>query len=301
MRDTGWTSAGWRAEAVAWLDDALARRGVVRCGEVEQPRVRPWATVLCAETSAGRVWLKASGAETAFEAGLYLVLHEVVPESVLEPLAVDAERGWVVLPDGGASLGGVSGLGDALVAYARMQRRLMPHVDRLLAAGVADMRPEVLPRRLSEAVAVVGGGLPAEFADGIAARWVAEWAAELAASALPASLDHNDLHPDNVLTGPRFYDWGDSVVAHPFAAAMLPLSVIGDGLGEAAAVEAGERYLAEFTDFAPIGRLRRELALARRLGIVARTLTWARAAGAAPEFADAPRLTLLSLLDEPRP
>ncbi|MGW5051012.1 phosphotransferase [Actinokineospora sp. NPDC004072] len=296
-----WTDRGWRAQAVAWMDEALARRGAVRVGEVEQPRVRPWATVLTAPTSAGRVWLKASGERTAFEAGLYLLLREVAPEWVLEPLAADPARGWVLLPDGGPPLGDVSGLGSALVAYARLQRRLMPHVDRMLSAGVADMRPAVLPDRLAEAVAVVGGDLPAEFADGTAARLVADWACELAASALPASLDHNDLHPQNVLSGPRFYDWGDSVVAHPFAAAMLPLDVIGQALGEAAAAAAGERYLAEFADFGPADRLRRELVLARRLGIVARTLTWARAAGTADEYADAPRLTLLSLLAEPRP
>lgn len=300
---TDWTGEAWRAEAVAWLDAALAERGATRTGEVEQPRVRPWATVLTAPTTAGRVWLKASGPETAFEAGLCLVLRDVAPEWVLDPLAADPDRGWVLLPDGGPVLGGADGLDDALVAYARLQRRLAPHVDRLLAAGVVDMRPAVLPERLLDAVAAVRGPLPAAFTDGTAARLVANWATELAASPLPASLDHNDLHGENVLSSgptPRFYDWGDSVVAHPFAAALHPLGAIRAELGAAAAERARDRYLREFTDYGPIERLRAELALACRLGIVARTLTWARAAGTGPsEFVDAPRLTLISLLDEP--
>ncbi|MGX7823997.1 aminoglycoside phosphotransferase family protein [Actinokineospora sp. 24-640] len=300
--DCEWESAGWRERAVAWLDGALRSAGLARTGEVAQPRVRPWATVLTAETTGGRVWLKASGPQTAFEAGLYLVLAEVAPDRVLAPLAADPARGWVLLPDGGPTLDAPEGLGDALVEYGHLQRRLAPHVDRLLAAGVTDMRPAVLPARFTEAVAVVGGDLPAAFTDGTAARLVAGWAAELAESPLPASLDHNDLHAGNVLAGPRFYDWGDSVVAHPFAAALLPLQVIGDALGPAAAADARERYLAGFAEHGPVERLRADLALACRLGIVARTLTWARAAGSGPgEFADAPRRTLMTLLDGPRP
>ncbi|MFC7618191.1 phosphotransferase [Actinokineospora soli] len=160
------------------------------------------------------------------------------------------------------------------------------------------MRPAALPGRYAEAVAVVRGELPAAFTDGTAAAAVAGWAAELARSPLPASLDHNDLHPGNVLPGGRFYDWGDSVVAHPFAAALHPLGVIRREVGQAAADDARDRYLAEFADYAPTDRLRADLDLACRLGIVARTLTWARAAGAGPsEFADAPRRTLMSLLD----
>ena len=298
---TEWTGAGCRAEAVTWLDAALAARGAARTGEVEQPRVRPWATVLTAPTTAGRVWLKASGQGTAFEAGLYLVLREVAAGWVLDPIAVDPGRGWVLLPDGGPVLSRADGLADALVEYARLQRRLFPHVGGLLAAGVTDMRPAAMPGRFTEAVAAVRGELPAPFTDGTAAALVADWSAELAASPIPPSLDHNDLHEENVLTAgprPRFYDWGDSVVAHPFAAALHPLGVIRDRLGDAAADDARDRYLREFADHGSSARLRAELDLACRLAVVARTLTWARAAGAGPsDFADAPRLTLLSLLD----
>lgn len=78
--------------------------------------------------------------------------------------------------------------------------------------------------------------------------------------------------------------------------------MIGDALGPEAAADARERYLAGFAGYAPVERLRADLALACRLAIVARTLTWARAAGSAPgEFADAPRRTLMTLLDGPMP
>lgn len=100
-----WSSASWRERAVGWLDEQLATAGLERTGEVAQPNLRPWATVLRAPTAQGPVWLKASAPGTAFEVGLYRLLHQVVPDQVLTPIAADATRGWIVLPDGGRPLG----------------------------------------------------------------------------------------------------------------------------------------------------------------------------------------------------
>ena len=167
------------------------RPGLARTGAVEQPRVRPWATVLRIPTSAGAVWLKATGPEVAFEVRLYELLVRVAPERVLTPLATDAARGWLLLPDGGPSLAdrGID-IAAALPVYARLQLDLAPHVEELLALGVADMRPAAMPARFDEALAAIGGD------DRLAALRpaVAEWCERLAASPVPASIDHNDLH-----------------------------------------------------------------------------------------------------------
>ena len=158
-----WSSASWRELAVTWLDRQLAGAGIERTGEVEQPHLRPWGTALRAPTTRGAVWLKAPGPGTAFEVGLYALLHEAAPDHVLAPIAADVARGWIVLPDGGVPLGErVAGtdLVDALAAilarYGQVQRDLAPCVDELLALGVTDMRPAIMPRRFDEARAVVG-------------------------------------------------------------------------------------------------------------------------------------------------
>ena len=78
-----WSSDAWRQEAVAWLDERLAADGTRRVGEVTQPHLRPWATVLRVPTTRGVVWLKAAGPETAFEVELYGLLERVVPERIL--------------------------------------------------------------------------------------------------------------------------------------------------------------------------------------------------------------------------
>ncbi|HYM80416.1 MAG TPA: aminoglycoside phosphotransferase family protein [Candidatus Limnocylindria bacterium] len=181
-----------------------------------------------------------AGPGTAFEVALYRFLHRAAPERGLTPIATEVTRGWIVLPDGGLPLGEcVSGtdLVDALVTvlpqYGQLQRDLAAQVDDLLALGIADMRAAIMPRRFDEALEVVAGYIERR---GDAADWAtyeqlaalsdtfAAWCDRLAQAPAPASLDHNDLHPWNILvpgvnrvSDARFYDWGDSVVAHPFA------------------------------------------------------------------------------------
>lgn len=50
-----WPSPSWLAGAVSWLDTQLVSAGIERIGEVTQPHLRPWATVLSAPTSRGQV------------------------------------------------------------------------------------------------------------------------------------------------------------------------------------------------------------------------------------------------------
>jgi hypothetical protein len=320
-----WSSEGWRAGAGAWLDERLGEVGWARTGPVEQPHVRPWATALRAPTTGGDVWLKAAGPGTAFEIGLYGVLSRVAPDRVLAPVAADVERGWIVLPDGGPPLRErlegqplVDALAAALADYGRLQRDLVPHVDELLAAGVTDMRPAIMPERFEEALAVTADEPDRARRDRIVALRpdVARWCGELAASALPASLDHNDLHPGNILDGAggadghgaRFYDWGDSVVAHPLSALLVPLRVaahiLGTGPDDPRTRAVRDTYLDVFAADAPGEDLVATFQLASRVATVARTLTWERALRAAREqgedaadWSDAPRETLAMLLE----
>jgi Phosphotransferase enzyme family len=275
-----------------WID-----AHVVRTGEVEVTRVRPWAVVRRIPTEGGTVWMKAPRSGTAFEVPLYALLARVVPERVLTPIAIDVERGWLLLPDGGPPLWDhddwLDGLVEALVEYGRLQRALAPHAGDMLALGVHDMRPAAMPARFREALAAAGDRPEVAALEPV----VGEWCERLAASSLPPSLDHNDLHPGNVLAGPRYYDWGDAVIAHPFAVALVPLGLIAHRYGEAAVARARDAYLAGFGE---PGELVEALELACRVAKIARALTWVRALEGAvdPEWADAPRKTLRRLLHD---
>jgi hypothetical protein len=330
-----WSSPAWRAEAQAWLDTQLAASGLQRTGDIAQPHLRPWATVLSAPTTGGTVWLKAAGPATAFEVGLYELLAAAAPEGVLVPLAIDPERGWMLLPDGGVPLGErfsgdelVEVFADALARYGRLQRTLAPHAGRMLKLGIADMRPAVLPRRLEEAVVAVGVRVEAaggsdedrravERAAGMGDA-VAGWCEQLAAAPVAISVDHNDLHPWNVLDGGgaagrdvdvRFFDWGDAVVAHPFASMLVPLAFMQSGglscaPGDPRLVRLRDAYLAAFDDLAPHAELVATLELACRVGKIARALIWDRILRALdpdeidPRWSRAPLETLAALARE---
>ena len=325
-----WSSAAWRRLAVTWLDERLAIAGSRRTGDVEQPHLRPWATVLKVPTTSGTVWFKACGPATAFEIGLYGLIGRVDPEHALSPIATDVARAWVLLPDGGPSLGdrlaGIAladAMETALAAYGHLQRALAPHLTDLLDLGITDMRPAIMPRRFEEALQAVGARLDDSGDAGERATYrrvlalrgtVADWCGELAAAGDQLSLDHNDLHPWNVLAnsadgtrGVRFYDWGDSVVAHPFASMLVPLGYmrehLGVGLDHPRVLRLRDAYLGAFSDLGPPSELAGVLRLACRVGKIARALTWDRALAAqgydqAGEFAGAPLRCLASLLDD---
>jgi hypothetical protein len=296
-----WSTEAWRAEATAWLNERLADAGARRTGPIEQPRLRPWATLLRAPTTQGAVWLKAGGPDTGYEAALYGLLAREAPGHVLAPIGIDAARGWVALPDGGPSLGErlqgearAAAMCAALPHYAELQRRLAPQAERLLELGVPDMRPAVMPHRFEQALAATGPSDVHGRLEGMRDA-VLDWCRRLDDRPVPPSLDHNDLHDRNVVGDPRrprFYDWGDSVVAHPFASMLVPLSMGGgDRLRDA--------YLEGWTDLAPRAELVETLELACRVATIARSLTWLRAVGdgSEPQWADAPLRTLASLLD----
>lgn len=327
------TAPGNRLNGVEdWLDAALGRVGRRRTGPIETTRERPWATVLRAPTDAGDVWLKACGAGTAFEAGLYDLLARVASAHVLNPLAIDAARAWVLLPDGGRTLSVVAGddanavvdgLAAAMPAYVELQTALTPQVDELLALGVADMRAERLVARFEEALAATEAYAHRDSRSPDAERHAAvaalrpqveAWSAELAASPISASLDHNDLHSDNVLVeggATRFYDFGDSVVAHPFTSALVPITFVRDHVLDGVSdedprvVTIRDAFLAPYASGldSTTAELVPTLELACRLAKIARTLVWQRAldgygpGNAPPDWAGAPLATLTALLD----
>jgi hypothetical protein len=296
-------------ELLGWVDERVTATGLRRTGPLATFRERSWACVYTVPTDGGTVWLKIAAPATAAEVGLYELLAHVAPDCVLAPLGVDEPGRRLLLPDAGPSLRDqlsgealVTAMCVALRRYAALQQQLAPRLGDLLTAGVADMRPAVLPERFD---AALEAATPYATANGGAAELrrlqelrpaYVEWCAELAAAGIGPSLDHNDLHAANVggsADAPRFYDWGDSVVAHPFTS----LLTVYDTFPAGAHRQLRDAYLAGFGEPAA---LYSTAALACRVGNVVRALVWARALGAGdtdPRFADAPFAYLRRLLE----
>jgi hypothetical protein len=275
----------------------MDRLGRPLTGPVEQVRVWELSCVLRAPTTAGDVWFKTSIASPLFvnEGVVMRTLARLFPDHVPAPLAVDAERGWMVLPGFEAKLDWDAPLEmveEVARTFAGMQVEAAGHVDRLLAAGCHD-------RRLDRLAARAGAWLPEVGADGRlpamdTATWLSEEEAaalaaavpriracceELAALAVPSSLVHGDLHLANVAEGPRgplLFDWTDACVAHPF----LDLATIRRGTGEVDVAEAELRarlraaYLPAWSSFESPARLARAWELAVPLGALHQAISY---------------------------
>ena len=226
---------------------------------------------------------------------------------VVLPLAVHAEEPWILSDDAGPNLRQTRPAGDGdhdlgaweriLPEYAQLQRSIEGDdaVAEMLAAGVPDGRPAALIgelERLLDDDAAWDRLTPEQTAQGAVARrrlrralpMIAAGAEELASLGVPTSIQHDDLHGANIMVGPagdRFFDWGDAVVAQPFATLNVTFNSIahktGRQLDDPAFDPLRDAYLEAWTTLAPRPDLLRAAALARDLGCIHRSLSWERA------------------------
>jgi Phosphotransferase enzyme family len=313
--------AGWRAQAEAWATGRLAELGLAVTGPIEQPRVRPWSTQLVLPTAAGRVWFKANCRALAFEPGLHAALARLDPDEVDQPLAVDTERGWILTPDRGATLGAsheptLEDWRAVLALAAGLQRRVAEHGADLLGAGLPDCAPHTVPARYDAMTARLAALPPehpshltetarAELQAGRSA--VEEAVAVLQASPLPATLQHGDLHPGNVFAvagGLRIFDFGDAQWAHALEVLAVPWGWV-TRLTELPWPRVLDAYADVWADLLDREALERLMSAAMVTHAVNRSFTWAGAIAEssiveAAEWADAP-VHYLRLALEPFP
>lgn len=302
---TDWTTSAWRSEAVAWIDASLARLGRHRIGAVEQPHVRPWSTVMHLPTDTGVLYFKAVAPAAAHEIALTVALARWCPDVMPPVLAADEARGWLLLPDGGPRLREIiradRDLGHwerLLPLYAEVQIDLVDRVTDLLSFGTPDRRLDRLPAlyealladesalRVGQEPGLTSGEYDRLRAD---APYFAALCHELASYGIPASLHHGDLHDGNIFARDgayRFFDWGDSVVGHPF----FSLRTVGVSLEMSLDLPENapefqrlvDAYLEPWMRVAPLSALRAAYPLAHRVGVVNGALTWQAAIGALP-------------------
>lgn len=207
-------------DAEPWIREHLPAAGAP-----ELVHDKAWSRVWKVPLPGGEAaWFKACAPVQAFEPALTAKLYARWPDRVVEVIAHDVERAWLLLGDAGTPLGAFGNAPEAwavaLPQYAELQRGETAFAADHLAAGVTDRRLECLPGLYDD---MVGRELPLE-PDEIAAlrRFAPRFAAlcaELAARGIAETLQHDDLHLANVYAqGDRMLilDWGDSTVAHPF-------------------------------------------------------------------------------------
>ncbi|MEO6206677.1 MAG: phosphotransferase [Candidatus Limnocylindrales bacterium] len=303
-----WTDPRWREVHLGWAEARLKVLGRSRVGKVEQ-RAVPWSTVIKIPTDGGVAWSKANGPGSAHEGPLLVFFEGLGETAALLPLAVAPGQPWLLLDDGGQTLrsrlapDGRNGDSDMdawtriLPIYAALQRRAEGNVPALLAAGVPDLRPartaETLRGLIDDDALWARVDADERDATDLARQrlrelfpLVADLAAELAASPIPPTIEHGDLHGNNILLGPEgaptFFDWGDSAVAHPFVTMIGTFSSIAhhaglDIYGSSELDRLRDTYTEAWTDLLPRTALARVVTLAMDLGHIGKAATWERA------------------------
>jgi hypothetical protein len=309
-----WTSSAFIEEVRDWVAVQLKPRGSRLTGEWEQPHTRVWSSTLRFETTEGRVWFKVNASGTVQEPGLLALLGELRPGLAPAVIGYDDARAWSLTQDGGSMLRSRAepdALWDywerLLPWYGEAQLALAGNKHRLLAAGIPDRGPAQLPLEYRRLLAELSaqpteeGGLAAEEAATLENCLPAydHRCAELAASPMADTLQHDDLHSNNVcwpggvddLPSVRIIDWGDASVGHPFGTMLATLNSIAfhagvlndDGrIDDPNLLRIRDAYLEPFADLGSREELARLVALARSTGCVTRALAWESALKEAP-------------------
>jgi Phosphotransferase enzyme family len=249
-----WFARGWFAGAERWLRTVAKESGCEPTGQVEQFRTWSISSVLRVPTTCGMVYFKASADMPLFvnEALVTRALSSMFPEFVPAPLAIDAGRDWLALPDFGEAVSWDASLDVKIVIFrrfAQLQMASVEHVDRLLEAGCIDRRLDWLAREQKEwftgplARRLLSANEFSQLQS--CSAWLPTLCADLASFGIPDALLHGDFHLGNAARnehGYVFFDWTDAAVSHPFLD-MISI-VLEDDVGAAQAARAA--YLAEW-------------------------------------------------------
>jgi hypothetical protein len=230
-----WHDPVWQKKAHEWIHSEAERQSIHINGAIEQPHMYPWSTVMRIPTNEGTLFFKATAAETMYESALTQKLAEWSPDCMPELVAVDTAHGWMLMRNGGEQLRAsirptqnIKPWEPVIKQYAELQIGLAEHVSEILALGIPDHRPAVLPARLAQLLTdkeillidQEKGLTSDEFqqVQNLTSRFE-QICAELSAFGIPDSLNHGDFHDGNVLLKNgriTFFDWGDASVTHPF-------------------------------------------------------------------------------------
>jgi len=295
-----WRDPTWQKEAHEWIHAEAQRHSILISGEIEQPHVYPWSTVLRVPTNEGTLFFKATAAETVYESALTQKLTGWFPDCTPELLAVDTTCGWMLMRDGGETLRGsirptqdIAPWGPVITRYAELQIGLAEHASEILGLGIPDRRLAILPALFTQLLTdeeslMIDREKGLTFTEweqlkSMTARF-GQICTKLASFGIPESINHGDFHDGNVLLRDgriTFFDWGDASVTHPFVSlrtffVSMEISLKMDDYAPPTPEMTAllNRYLEKWVRFADRERLLSAYNLSRTVASIVTALAW---------------------------
>lgn len=294
-----WANAEWLAEVREWVTEQAAQVNREVIGAITQPHVRPWSTVMRVPTDSGILWFKATSPTLPHESAVTEALSRWAPGRTPHVLSFQPKRNWLLMADEGVTLRSIyqveidhNQICKVAEGYAALQKSLVPRTDAILALGVPDCRLAILPGQyaaLLDNSYILRVGEEDCLSESENSRlcdltpFVETLCSELAAFGIPETLQHDDLHSNNILVrGDEsiVFDWGDFSISHPFYSLVVLLRGAArdfdmpEDSPEVARVR--EAYLAAWD--LPLTHIEtdRMCAVSDALGRISRALTWQR-------------------------
>jgi hypothetical protein len=294
-----WNDPAWQKKVREWIHAQAQSHSILITGEIEQPHLYAWSTVLHVPTQQGKLYFKATAHETIHEAALTQALASWFPDCMPELLATDVGRGWMLMFDGGQQLRAsirptkdIAPWKRVIQRFAEVQIGLAEHVTELLSLRIPDHRLSILPGLFAQLLADESNFMIDQQKGLTSAEWqqvkekawrLEQICADLAAYGIPASLNHGDFHDGNVLVKDgriTFFDWGDGDVTHPFVSLrtfFVSIEIALDLEDYSFTPEMAELldlYLEPFQRFASKEDLLKAYKLSRPVAAIVKALAW---------------------------
>ncbi len=238
-----WFHPDWQKGVDAWIDDVLSGADVRRSGPSEVIKFWSLSAIVKVPVTGmdghDAVFFKAACPLFRAEPALTQFVAGIARESVPDLLAVDTERGWMLMrafdhdDDERQTWAAV----PAAREIARLQMILVDRIDELIKIGAPDRR---LPNTVDALTKIITGSVELDQltadeqeAAQAALPWLIEHLTALEATGMPYTLGHGDLHLGNVaLVDDQvlLFDWTDAAVTFP--ALDIALLARSSGVGD---------------------------------------------------------------------
>ena len=239
-------SSRWQTEEFRDELRDLVRGDVGPVTQMEQHKLRGWATVWRVTTAEAAWFAKQNCPGQLFEQPLMSTLARLAPDRVV-PVRAEGE-GFLLTPDQGPVFYETAGSRPGELGTAGARRSAAParagpasrgtrrsRGDRAAPAGGRTTTSPPASSSTPGCTRTTRRRLAPDVADRLRAHLpvVRRWAEQVAALDLPLTLNHNDLHENNVFDVDGrllFFDFGDALVTEPLGVLLIPLNILGEKL-----------------------------------------------------------------------
>ncbi len=288
-----WESIGWHDDACDWTRSQLDPAEISPIFPITQQRAWGLSCTMKVVADAGDVYFKATPPFMSHEVRVMQAVAAACPELLPSPIAVDSDRGWLLMPDYGGEMlhecPDITRWEEALRLFSRAQVEQSENIRYWLSANIPDRRLGRMVEMIDPLIAscgrmLTGGDTGLTDAEVEHLRSLSLpmklMCARLAQFAVPHTLVHGDLGGNILIRddGYTFFDWTDACVSHPFfematiSGAYFDESVLKDN------PDADDRlrdaYLEPWTKYEPMDRLIEEFDAARPLGALHQAMTY---------------------------